>query len=76
MAPAEELVDKLKGTVDKLEARVAELEARLQGKEPGGSSGGDGMRMILIGPPGAGMCCESTKRKLRPGRERTALLTL
>ena len=33
MAPAEELVDTLKGTVDKLEARVAELEARLKGPD-------------------------------------------
>ena len=57
MAPTpDQLVETLKGTVDKLEARVAELEARLQGKSPADSRGaGDGMRMILIGPPGAGM---------------------
>ena len=58
MAPiGEQLVDQLKGTVDKLEARVAELEARLQGKISGSSasSSEDGMRMILMGPPGAGM---------------------
>jgi len=58
MAPlGEQLVDQLKGTVDKLEARVAELEARLQGKAAGSTSAPeDGMRMILMGPPGAGMC--------------------
>ena len=60
MAPTpDELVQALQGTVDKLENRVAELEARLKGQPApsGGSrggSGGDGLRMILIGPPGAG----------------------
>lgn len=55
---SQELVDKLKSTVDKLEARVAELESRLKGEGEGGGGGGskpDGMRMILMGPPGAGM---------------------
>lgn len=57
MAPlGEHLVDQLRGTVDKLEARVAELEARLQGKPASStSSNDDGMRIILMGPPGAGM---------------------
>ena len=58
MAPTpEDVVDSLKSTVDKLEARVAELESRLRGDASGisrGGSGGDGMRMILMGPPGAG----------------------
>ena len=58
MAPTpDELVQALQGTVDKLENRVAELEARLKGQPTGGRStarGGDGLRMILIGPPGAG----------------------
>lgn len=66
MAPlGEQLVDQLKGTVDKLEARVAELEARLQGKASGSSASSpaseDGMRMIIMGPPGAGM--SSTQRE-------------
>lgn len=58
MAPlGEQLVDQLRGTVDKLEARVAELEARLHGKAaPSSSSTKDeSMRIILMGPPGAGM---------------------
>jgi adenylate kinase len=60
MAPlGEQLVDQLRGTVDKLEARVAELEARLHGKAQSSSSSSlspsDEMRIILMGPPGAGM---------------------
>jgi hypothetical protein len=61
MAPlGEQLVDQLKSTVDKLEARVAELEARLHGKaqqvaSSSSSSTSDEMRIILMGPPGAGM---------------------
>jgi adenylate kinase len=55
MAPTpEDVIDSLKSTVDKLEARVAELEGKLKGGSAGSSSGSDGMRMILIGPPGAG----------------------
>lgn len=60
MAPlGEQLVDQLKGTIDKLETRVAELEARLHGKAQSAasslSSNSDEMRIILMGPPGAGM---------------------
>jgi len=39
-------------TITQLENRVHELERKLEGKT--GSSVEDGMRMILIGPPGAG----------------------
>ena len=52
MAPVDDLVKSLKATVDQLENRVAELEGRLGNKQ--GSGGVDGMRMILMGPPGAG----------------------
>ena len=54
---ADALVAQLKATVDKLENRVVELEARLHGHGGASPSGGEtsGMRMILIGPPGAGM---------------------
>ncbi|KAF2478756.1 adenylate kinase cytosolic [Neohortaea acidophila] len=53
---SQELVDKLKSTVDKLEARVEELESRLKGEVSGGQGGGksESIRMILMGPPGAG----------------------
>lgn len=61
MAPTDELVGTLKSTINTLENRVAELEARLAGKA-GGGSGGDGMRMILMGPPGAGtFICAHTR---------------
>lgn len=49
------MVDDLKNTVGRLEKRIAELEQRL-----GGGGGGktasqtEGVRMILMGPPGAG----------------------
>lgn len=39
-------------TIKQLENRVIELERKLDGKT--GSAAEDGMRMILIGPPGAG----------------------
>ena len=53
---ADQLVDTLKATVDKLEKRIEDLESRLQGNSSSGGHGSsDGMRMILIGPPGAGM---------------------
>lgn len=54
MAPiTDEKVGDLKDLVHKLEARVHDLERRLEGggKKPSIS---DSMRMILIGPPGAG----------------------
>ena len=56
MAPiTDEIVDKLKDTVHKLEARVHDLESQLGGNKPKTAiNSGDGMRMILIGPPGAG----------------------
>lgn len=53
---SDELVQQLKATVDGLENRVRELEGRLRGDgaRSGGGGGGGSMRMILIGPPGAG----------------------
>lgn len=57
---SDSLVETLKATIDKLEKRVVELESRIHNStsgsgSSGNSSGSDDMRMILIGPPGAGM---------------------
>ncbi|KAJ5619590.1 adenylate kinase [Penicillium lagena] len=54
MAPiTEEIVSGLKDTISKLEARVVDLEDRLAGgKQP--KSLAEQMRIILMGPPGAG----------------------
>lgn len=53
---ADALVEKLTDTVNRLEKRLAEVESRLTGhSSSSASSSSDGMRMILIGPPGAGM---------------------
>ena len=58
MAPiTDETVQALRDTVHKLESRVHQLEARLGegGKAAGKRSDGfESMRMILMGPPGAG----------------------
>lgn len=50
-------VETLKATIDKLEQRILDLEGKLTGK----ASGSDGMRMILIGPPGAGMFVQTPR---------------
>lgn len=56
MAPLQDqVVDDLKNLVHRLESRVAELEAKLTGGESSSSSASGGVRMILMGPPGAGM---------------------
>ncbi len=55
MAPiVESTVDSLKDTIHKLEKRVWELENKLEGRAPSSTNVSDQMRMILIGPPGAG----------------------
>ena len=55
MAPiVESTVDSLKDTIHKLEKRVWELENKLEGRAPNSTNVSDQMRMILIGPPGAG----------------------
>jgi len=53
---AEKVSQQLMEAIHKLEARIGDLETKLaggQGKGQGGSAE-EGMRMILIGPPGAG----------------------
>jgi adenylate kinase len=55
MAPlAEQVVDDLKQHIARLEGRIAELEGRLSPGQSKPSNTPEGVRMILIGPPGAG----------------------
>lgn len=55
MAPIkDETVDNLKDLIHQLESRVHQLEAKLAGNVSK-SDTTESMRMILIGPPGAGM---------------------
>ena len=57
MAPIkDEAVDALKELVHKLQARVEQLESRLHGDGKGSTSRSQtgNLRLILIGPPGAG----------------------
>ena len=55
MAPiTDETVQNLRDLVNKLETRVHQLESKLEGSS-GKARNVQSMRMILIGPPGAGM---------------------
>lgn len=65
MAPIkDETVDALKDLIHKLESRVEQLEAKLEHKEGGPiarktKSNTESVRMVLMGPPGAGMSLQS-----------------
>lgn len=62
MAPiTEENVQEVKDLVHKLEARVRELEQKLSPKPSAPKSPSDAMRMILMGPPGAGKKLQAQK---------------
>ncbi len=68
MAPIkEDTVDALKDLVHKLESRVEQLEAKLQSAEggpvaPRSKANTDSIRMVLMGPPGAGMISPNAPR--------------
>jgi len=68
---ADSLVEQLKATVDKLENRVNELETRLRGGDAAAVRPGEGqgMRMILIGPPGAGTSIRCSRRPCQCRRD-------
>lgn len=55
MAPIDTTTEKLQELVDKLESRVKQLEDKLQHAKDGTQHiSEEGVRMILMGPPGAG----------------------
>jgi adenylate kinase len=69
MAPiGDDTVKALQDLVNKLESRVKELEDKLTHAQGGTKpTSEEGVRMILMGPPGAGMssrsfCCQLTCR--------------
>ncbi|KAF2154732.1 adenylate kinase 1 [Myriangium duriaei CBS 260.36] len=60
---AEQLTDTIKQHIQRLEDRIVELENKLAGKPSGSSSSKDGLRMVFIGPPGAGKGTQAPKLK-------------
>ena len=51
---SEQVIEQLRSHINSLESRVHELEGKYGKPDTGAKSAVDGMRMILIGPPGAG----------------------
>lgn len=64
MAPiGDDTVQPLHDLVQKLEARVKQLEDRLQEAAGGpAAASGSSVRMVLMGPPGAGMTLPPVQR--------------
>lgn len=52
---SEQIIDQLKSHIGSLEQRINHLEGRLGKGGSSAASAAEAMRMILIGPPGAGM---------------------
>jgi hypothetical protein len=61
---SEQIIQQLKDHIQSLESRVHQLEGKYGKPDNGSKSTVDGMRMILIGPPGAGTCTVATTQWL------------
>ena len=65
MAPIkDETVQNLKDLVAQLESRIRSLEFRLGGGGPKAVSHAESMRMILMGPPGAGVHAPTLSKEM------------
>jgi hypothetical protein len=62
---SEQVIEQLKNHIGSLESRIHELENKYGKPDAGSKSSVDGMRMILIGPPGAGTWIVATLQWLQ-----------